>query len=63
MLRVIVIAAMAALLAACEPPEAPIPPFDLGRPPPSGAWLIASPMKIKGSAGGPLRAVALVPKP
>jgi len=30
--------------------------------PPVGAWLIALPMKIAGGSGGPLRAVALVPR-
>jgi kynurenine formamidase len=29
--------------------------------PPSGAWVIALPMKIAGGSGGPLRAIALVP--
>jgi kynurenine formamidase len=29
--------------------------------PPSGAWVIALPMKIAGGSGGPLRAVAVVP--
>jgi D-alanyl-D-alanine dipeptidase/kynurenine formamidase len=29
--------------------------------PPTGAWLIALPMKIAGGSGGPLRAIALVP--
>ncbi len=29
--------------------------------PPTGAWVIALPMKIAGGSGGPLRAVALVP--
>ncbi|MCB1057766.1 MAG: cyclase family protein, partial [Acidobacteria bacterium] len=30
--------------------------------PATGAWLIALPMKIAGGSGGPLRAVALVPR-
>ncbi len=30
--------------------------------PPTGAWLIALPMKIATGSGGPLRAIALVPK-
>ncbi len=30
--------------------------------PETGAWVIALPMKIKGGSGGPLRAVALVPR-
>lgn len=30
--------------------------------PPSGAWVIALPMKIAGGSGGPVRAVALVPQ-
>jgi len=30
--------------------------------PPSGALLIALPMKIEGGSGGPLRAIALVPR-
>jgi kynurenine formamidase len=34
----------------------------LDRLPPTGATLIALPMKIEGGSGGPLRAVALVPK-
>ena len=29
--------------------------------PPTGAWLIALPMKIAGGSGGPLRAVAVIP--
>jgi kynurenine formamidase len=29
--------------------------------PPTGAWVIALPMKIAGGSGGPLRAIALVP--
>lgn len=34
----------------------------LDRLPPRGALLVALPMKIEGGSGGPLRAVALVPK-
>lgn len=34
----------------------------LDRLPPTGAYVIALPMKIEGGSGGPLRAVALVPK-
>ncbi len=30
--------------------------------PPTGAWVIALPMKIAGGSGGPVRAVAFVPK-
>jgi kynurenine formamidase len=30
--------------------------------PPTGAWVIALPMKIGGGSGGPLRAVALLPE-
>jgi kynurenine formamidase len=33
----------------------------LDRLPPVGAWLVASPMKISGGSGAPLRALALVP--
>lgn len=29
--------------------------------PPTGAWVIALPMKIAGGSGGPVRIVALVP--
>ena len=29
--------------------------------PPTGAWIVALPMKIAGGSGGPLRAIALVP--
>ena len=36
---------------------------DLDRLPPVGAVLLALPMKIDGGSGGPLRAVAMVPKP
>ena len=31
--------------------------------PPTGAWVIALPMKIAGGSGGPVRIVALVPQP
>ena len=34
----------------------------LNRLPPVGAVLLALPMKIEGGSGGPLRAVALVPR-
>lgn len=34
---------------------------NLDRLPPTGAWVIALPMKIAGGSGGPLRAVALIP--
>jgi kynurenine formamidase len=44
-----------------------IPAFEnvanMGRLPPSGSFVIALPMKIKGGSGGPLRIVALVPSP
>ena len=30
--------------------------------PEAGAWIVALPMKIAGGSGGPLRAVALLPK-
>jgi D-alanyl-D-alanine dipeptidase/kynurenine formamidase len=33
---------------------------NLDRLPPTGAWLVALPMKIAGGSGGPLRAIALV---
>ncbi len=36
---------------------------NLEKLPPKGAWLLALPMKIEGGSGGPLRAVALVPRP
>jgi kynurenine formamidase len=36
---------------------------NLGELPERGAWVIALPMKIAGGSGGPLRAVALVPRP
>jgi kynurenine formamidase len=36
---------------------------NLDRLPPVGALVIALPMKIEGGSGGPLRAVAIVPKP
>jgi len=35
---------------------------NLDRLPESGAWVIALPMKIAGGSGGPLRAVALLPR-
>ena len=35
---------------------------DLEKLPAKGAWLLALPMKIEGGTGGPLRAVALVPR-
>ena len=35
---------------------------NLGRVPPSGATLIALPMKIAGGSGGPLRAIAVLPE-
>jgi kynurenine formamidase len=35
---------------------------NLDRVPATGAWVIALPMKIAGGSGGPLRAVALVPR-
>lgn len=34
----------------------------LDRLPPTGAFIVALPMKIKGGSGGPLRAMAIVPK-
>ncbi|MEM1250676.1 MAG: cyclase family protein [Acidobacteriota bacterium] len=34
---------------------------NLDRLPPTGAWLVALPMKISGGSGGPVRAVALLP--
>lgn len=34
---------------------------NLDQLPPTGAWIIALPMKIRGGSGGPLRIVALVP--
>ncbi len=34
---------------------------NLDRLPPTGAWIIALPMKIAGGSGGPLRAVAAIP--
>jgi kynurenine formamidase len=43
-----------------------VPAFEnlasLDRLPPTGAYIMALPMKIKGGSGGPLRAVAVVPK-
>ena len=35
----------------------------LGELPPRGSWLVALPMKIAGGSGGPLRAIALLPRP
>ena len=35
--------------------------MNLERLPPTGAWLVALPLKITGGSGGPLRAVALIP--
>jgi len=35
--------------------------MSLDRVPPTGAWLIALPMKIAGGSGAPLRAIALIP--
>jgi len=35
---------------------------NLDQLPPRGATLIALPMKIEGGSGGPLRAIALVPR-
>jgi kynurenine formamidase len=35
---------------------------NLDKLPPIGAWVIALPVKIKGGSGGPLRAVAIIPK-
>ncbi|MGH7710791.1 MAG: cyclase family protein [Gemmatimonadaceae bacterium] len=35
----------------------------LDRLPPTGAYVFALPMKIEGGSGGPVRAVAVVPKP
>ncbi len=44
-----------------------IPAFEnvaaLDRLPPTGAWLLALPMKIGGGSGGPLRVVGVLPKP
>jgi len=44
-----------------------VPAFEnvahLDRLPPTGAYVVALPMKIKGGSGGPLRIVALVPSP
>ena len=46
--------------------KADIPAFEnvanLHLLPPTGAWVIALPMKIKGGSGGPLRIAALVPE-
>ena len=36
--------------------------MNLDRLPPTGAWIIALPMKIAGGSGGPLRAIAAVPR-
>lgn len=36
---------------------------NLGTLPPRGATVIALPMKIEGGSGGPLRAIALIPRP
>jgi kynurenine formamidase len=36
---------------------------NLDRLPPTGAVVVALPVKIKGGSGGPLRAIALVPSP
>lgn len=35
---------------------------DLGRLPPTGAWVVALPMKIEQGSGGPARVVALLPR-
>ena len=44
---------------------ADVPGFEnvtnLDEVPPTGAWVVALPMKIAGGSGGPLRIVALVP--
>jgi kynurenine formamidase len=46
--------------------EAEVPAFEnlaaLEQLPPRGFWIVALPMKIGGGSGGPLRAVALVPR-
>ena len=34
---------------------------NLGQLPPTGAWVVALPMKIKGGSGAPLRIVAKMP--
>ena len=34
----------------------------LERLPPTGAWIIALPVKVGGGAGGPVRVVALLPR-
>lgn len=34
---------------------------DLDELPPTGAWVIALPMKIAGGSGGPVRIVGLIP--
>ncbi len=36
---------------------------NLERLPPTGAWIVALPMKIEGGSGGPVRIVALLPRP
>jgi kynurenine formamidase len=45
---------------------ADVPGFEnlanLERLPPRGAWVVALPMKIAGGSGGPLRAIALLPR-
>ena len=45
--------------------EANVPGFEnltgLEALPPTGAWVVALPMKIAGGSGGPLRAIALLP--
>ena len=35
---------------------------NLDQLPPTGAYVVALPMKIKGGSGGPLRAVAFLPE-
>jgi kynurenine formamidase len=35
---------------------------DLERVPPTGAWVVALPMKIERGTGGPLRIVAFLPE-
>jgi kynurenine formamidase len=35
---------------------------NLGQLPPSGALIVALPMKIEGGSGAPLRAIAFVPR-
>jgi kynurenine formamidase len=45
--------------------EAGVPGFEnlarLEDLPPTGAWVVALPMKIGGGTGGPLRAIAILP--